>query len=72
MKNPKREYFQRLEMTINEKREILFPVKIVSESKTENSELLTREKKLNITLGDEPLVSISRGGFITLDFSREI
>lgn len=72
MKNPKREYFQRLEMTINEKREILFPVKIVSEDKTENSELLTREKKLNITLGDEPLVSISRGGFITLDFSREI
>lgn len=41
MKNPKREYFQRLEMTINEKREILFPVKIVSENKTENSELLT-------------------------------
>ena len=44
-------------MTINEKREILFPVKIVSENKTENSELLTRERKLNITLGDEPLVT---------------
>lgn len=58
-------------MILNEKREIIFPAKIVSESKIENAELLTREKKLNITLGDEPIARISDGGYVTLDFDRE-
>lgn len=52
--------------------EYVFPVAVVCAEKTENAEAITKEKELQINLVEPQLTRIEKGGFLVLDFGREL
>lgn len=50
----------------------LFPVRIIDEKKAQNTETLLREKTLQIGLAEQDLCLISPGGYVILDYGREV
>ena len=52
--------------------EYVFPVAVVCAEKTENAEAITKEKELQINLVEPQLTRIEKGGFLVMDFGREL
>ncbi len=50
----------------------VYPVRILKSEGVENAELLLKEKTLQIGLAEGELTSIAKGGYIVLDFKREL
>lgn len=51
---------------------IVYPRRIVADSKTENAESLLKEKTLQIGLSEKEVAAVEAGGYTLLDFGREL
>lgn len=58
--------------TMNSITEIIKPVRIVAQDKTENTNTLLFEKPLQISLNEPDLAVIKQGGYIILDYGAEL
>lgn len=57
---------------MNSVTEIVRPVRIVLQNKTENAEALLRSKPMQISLDEPDLASVRQGGYIVLDYGAEL
>ena len=53
-------------------KEYVFPSRVVHYENAENTQSLLKEKELQITLNEKELTVVRKGGYVVLDFGREL
>ena len=64
--------FSTVKCAPNTVKEYVFPSRVVHYENAENTQSLLKEKELQITLNEKELTVVRRGGYVVLDFGREL